>query len=378
MRTTFLILTFFCLATSLFGQSAIITEISYDNNYDQDDPFGIDSIEYVEIYIGGSPPVDPTSWKIVSYDASSSNPANAEVAFVKDLTDAIPIPGSDPGYYVIEFVDSTFFGFPIGGIRDGMDGIALVEIGTPNIVHDFWRYETCDDFTAVDGPAAGAVSKPITQDRSRTCGDPGVSLVQMNSALCTCVTLQQNGFGDWELDTATPGFENPANVPVNLLFFNAVASTKNVQLSWATAQEVSNDYFSILHSTDGRSFNEIGRVIGRGDYNGESNYNFTTEKMSSGQHYFKLKQVDFDGNYEVFPVKSVKIDDEDIIVLYPSLATSEIRLTNVDDGTIFQLFDLQGQLIKEDSYNSTINISDLQSGIFILKVKDTVLKFAKI
>lgn len=381
MKPTLLLLSFFCFAATLFSQGHLITEIGYDNNYDQTGPFGIDSLEYVEIYVPDPQPTDPTSINIVTYNPSQSNSAIAEVGFVKTLNDAILTWDSGGGvYYVIEFPDSTYFGFPTAGINDGECGVALVEIGTPSIVHQFWRYETCEDFTAADGPAAGAISDPITTDFSRQCGSAGVLLIQMNSADCTCVSIQQNGFGDWEKGPYTsnvPPLENPSNVPVNLISFNAEAKGQNAHLNWVTAQEFSNDYFAILHSTDGRSYNEIGTVLGRGDYSGESNYDFTTEELSSGQHYFKLKQFDFNGNFEVLPIRTVKINDGTTIELYPSLVTDEITLTNVEPGSIYQLFDLQGKLIKEDTYTSTINASELVSGKYVLKINNLGFKFFK-
>ena len=100
------------------------------------------------------------------------------------------------------------------------------------------------NFVKTSGYAAANIN-PDNSDQS-FFADGSIGWV---AAKTWAAQLNYQGFSDWRLASATPGFENPFNVPVNLLFFNAVAKAKNVQLTWATAQEVSNDYFSILHST---------------------------------------------------------------------------------------------------------------------------------
>ena len=149
---------------SLSAQPPMITEISYDNSYDQDDPFGIDSIEFVEIYLPNPQPTDLSKWIVAAYDGDNSDNTVANWYKSRNLqTNTIfSQPTPNGMYYIVEFPDSTFFSFPIGGINDSDDGIALIEEGTPNIVHQFWRYESCVAFTAADGPAMGASSSSIT------------------------------------------------------------------------------------------------------------------------------------------------------------------------------------------------------------------------
>ncbi len=365
----------------VLSQGPLITEISYDNNYDQALPFGIDSIEYVEIYLPNPQPVDLTSFKIVSYNEVSGTSTDAEVAFVKDLEDTLRTWNTPNGkYYVIEFVDSSFFGFPIGGIRDGDDGIALVEIASPNIVHQFWRYETCTDFTAIDGPALGAVSSPLTSDASQTCGTSGASLVQMNSALSTSRSLQQNGFGDWVLAEnsarAIP-LENPQNVPVDMMYFNIQNQSDQVTLNWATAQEFDNDYFVVYHSRNAKDFNELTRVDGKGNNSGKSKYSYQHRNPGLGIHYYKIRQVDFNGNYEDYPIKSIeRLDHVDVKAL-PVMIYNEFQLINVEIGTAYQIYNMNGQLVKNGAYNHWINISDLSSGIYSIVVKGQNIRIVK-
>ena len=368
-------------SATVFAQGPLITEIHYDNNYDQNQPFGIDSIEHVEIYLPDPQPTDLTSIKIITYNEVSGTPTEAEVAFTRDLEDTLRTWKTPNGmYYVIEFIDSSFFGFPSAGMRDGEDGVALVKVGAPNIVYQFWRYETCTDFTAIDGHAAGAVSDPITTDFSRTCGSSGVFLVQMNSALNTNRSIQQNGFGDWELElnsARTPPLENDSNVPVEMMFFRVNLDKDYTFLSWATAQEYNNDYFIISHSRDGKTFEDIGTVDGKGNYSGESRYDFRHYTQESGTHYYQIRQVDYDGKYEDFEIRSVEINNQKDIKATPSATHMDFQLTNVEQGTLITIFDLQGRQVIKQRYEDAVDVSSLTNGVYLVNVSNQVIRINK-
>lgn len=368
---------------SLSAQPPMITEISYDNNYDQDDPFGIDSIEYVEVYLPNPQPADLSQWRVVSYNASSSDNSVAEFEFTRDLLNNTIRSQATPNgmYYVVEFPDSTFFGFPLGGIRDGQDGLALVELGSPNTVYQFWRYETCDPFTAVDGPAMGATSNSITQDFSRVCGSPGASLVQMNSALQTDRTLQQNGFGDWYLGLNTSRMiplENAQNVPVELISFEGERRAKNVELTWSTASETNNDYFDVTHSSNGVEFTSIGRIKGTGESTAIQDYQFTHRNANAGFNYYRLIQHDFDGTQENVGQIVVKgLPDSDIYI-YPTRVSQELIIKGLERPSDASIYDISGNLITSFvNVQNTIDVSTLNNGMYFLKVGEQIMKFIK-
>jgi len=365
-----------------FSQGPLITEIHYDNNYDQYDPFGIDSIEHVEIYLPDPQPADLTSFQIITYNQIPGDTTMADVGYTRDLEDTLRTWKTPNGkYYVIEFVDSTFFGFPAAGINDGPHGVALVELGSPNIVHQFWRYETCEDFTAINGSAVGAISNPITTDFSRACGSSGVDLVQMNSAMATNRSIQQNGFGDWDamepISSRQAPLENNDNVPVEMMFFRVNLDKDYTFLSWATAQEFDNDYFIIYHSTDGKNFEEIGKVDGKGNYTGESRYDFRHYTQENGRHYYQIRQVDYNGQYEDFEIRSVLIDNQKDIIATPTATSANFKLTNIEQGTMITIFDFQGREVIKQRYEGAINVSDLANGVYQVKVNNQIIRIIK-
>jgi len=77
-------------------------------------------------------------------------------------------------------------------------------------------------------------------------------------------------------------------------------------LNWKVASQINNDYFSILHSLDGYNWKEIGRRDGAGNTNIELDYEFLDNEIQQGWNYYKLRQTDYDGNFEEFNAISLK------------------------------------------------------------------------
>ena len=113
--------------------------------------------------------------------------------------------------------------------------------------------------------------------------------------------LSDDGFDEIE-EYVNGGGSTP--LPVELLYFDASADN-SVLLSWATATEINNDYFSIERSEDGVNFYEIGKVNGNGDSNKEITYEFTDKFVLAPVEYYRLKQVDFDGQFELLDQRIV-------------------------------------------------------------------------
>ncbi|HXA01106.1 MAG TPA: discoidin domain-containing protein [Cytophagaceae bacterium] len=93
--------------------------------------------------------------------------------------------------------------------------------------------------------------------------------------------------------------------PVELISFTGKSENKGVQLQWATASEYNSNYFEVLKSSDGIHFNIIGYVNTSNKGNTLINYSYTDNDISSGNSYYKLVTVDFDGTRQESGVISV-------------------------------------------------------------------------
>ena len=97
-------------------------------------------------------------------------------------------------------------------------------------------------------------------------------------------------------------------LPIQLLNFNVKPNGNVVNISWSTAVEKNNDYFTIERSNDGNTFKEIEKIKGAGNSNSVLNYRTTDAHPLPGTSYYRLKQTDFNGTFTYSPVRMVNRD----------------------------------------------------------------------
>ncbi|MBV6513931.1 MAG: T9SS type A sorting domain-containing protein [Ignavibacteriales bacterium] len=105
-------------------------------------------------------------------------------------------------------------------------------------------------------------------------------------------------------DTATiyldkVSFNATEPLPVELVSFMATSEQNEVWLKWITVSELNNRGFEIERkSAAGSSWEKIGFVEGRGTVQGMTGYTFTDRPSVPGTYHYRLKQVDFSGEFE--------------------------------------------------------------------------------
>ena len=99
-------------------------------------------------------------------------------------------------------------------------------------------------------------------------------------------------------------------LPIELLSWNGYAKDDKIFLNWSTASQTNNEKFIIEkviinEELNTLSFSEIGEVQGAGNSNQVLHYTFVDYTPNYGVNYYRLKQVDFDGQYETFKIIAV-------------------------------------------------------------------------
>ncbi len=96
---------------------------------------------------------------------------------------------------------------------------------------------------------------------------------------------------------ATPCIDAPlsAPLPISLTGFTAQAVRGAVRLSWRTASELNNDYMVVERSADARHYTALGKIKGAGTTQEPQAYTFTDRHPLPGLQFYRLRQVDFDG-----------------------------------------------------------------------------------
>ncbi|GAB4500087.1 MAG: hypothetical protein OHK0019_38010 [Saprospiraceae bacterium] len=164
-------------------------------------------------------------------------------------------------------------------------------------------------------------------------------------------------------------------LPIILVEFKATYNN-SVLLTWRTATETSNDFFSIERSADGRNFTETGRMPGSGTTAEPQDYRFTDDSPLPGLNYYRLRQVDFDGQFSYSKVVSVRVSEASGIRLYPSPATDVLNLQwekPAAENTVWEIFDLAGRLLQSGEFlaenpDFKINVAALPEGIYHLRL----------
>jgi photosystem II stability/assembly factor-like uncharacterized protein len=103
-------------------------------------------------------------------------------------------------------------------------------------------------------------------------------------------------------------------IPVELISFSGRSENNNIVLNWSTATELNNRGFEIqrrasLNPSEGGTFGEweaAGFVQGSGTTTEIRQYSFVDENVLPGAYVYRLKQIDFDGNYSYS--KSIEIN----------------------------------------------------------------------
>ena len=100
-------------------------------------------------------------------------------------------------------------------------------------------------------------------------------------------------------------YEPAVLMPIEMTMWTATSLEESVLLEWTTASEENNDYFAIERSIDGVTWKVLGNVGGAGTTSATHYYSFEDTKPVSGISYYRLKQVDFNGEYTYSSVKCI-------------------------------------------------------------------------
>lgn len=87
-------------------------------------------------------------------------------------------------------------------------------------------------------------------------------------------------------------------LPVQMISFKSRKEGVHNLLQWITASEKDSEKFEVERSLDGKNFKKIGEVRSVGTMNIVSNYEFKDYYPEASVVYYRLKQIDFNGEFE--------------------------------------------------------------------------------
>lgn len=169
-------------------------------------------------------------------------------------------------------------------------------------------------------------------------------------------------------------------LPVELVYFNGQKQGSSDLLEWSTQSEVNNDYFEIEASTNGLNFSRIGRVQGSGNSSQIKKYQFLNQNPLALTTYYRLRQVDYQGNYKYSKIISLSRKQEKTdILIYPNPAQHDFSINIPSefefDNVSIEITDLLGKRVdfrlvtlKQGSNQFIFNTSVYPSATYLVKV----------
>lgn len=192
------------------------------------------------------------------------------------------------------------------------------------------------------------------------------------------VNMASEGVDYEGCDCLSRGVLNPlvAALPINLLSFAGQYHKNNnsVELNWTTENEINNDRFDIMASTDGKNYVSIATQRGKGNSNQRQDYQYVDNKdisEKSKTHYYRLKQIDFDGEFSYSNIVAIHIDKDDDIHIYPN-PIKQGQLINIksENTTGFTLYNSIGQrVLRQETYNNnaiSLETKSLKDNIYFI------------
>ncbi|WP_201984344.1 T9SS type A sorting domain-containing protein [Hymenobacter rubidus] len=172
---------------------------------------------------------------------------------------------------------------------------------------------------------------------------------------------------------------NSRALPIELTAFSGqVLSSGQVLLTWSTAQELNNLRFDVQRSADGAAFSTIGEVAGSGTTATAHSYRFTdaTSLPSKGLTYYRLRQVDKDGDFHYSPVlallastKAARLTVE--LSPNPTQDVLHVLMAGPEGGQELTIYALSGKLLLHQlaEASATVSVQQLPAGMYLLQVR---------
>ena len=304
----------------------------------------------------------------------------------------ISAPGNVTTEYTAQYFATGYGNYTIDG-ASGLNNVSQLEYWTLDQLNNFdvqvklyWEDHNASGITDCDGAPDDLRIAHWSSGNSRWELDiDGVNLTGGCPSAGTAETnAVQPNYSPFTFSSKSATV-NP--LPINLVYFNARYNpdSRQADLDWATASESNNDFFTVERSADGVDFEEIGFTTGAGNSNSLMLYEDIDPFPLKGVSYYKLKQTDFDGQFEYSEIVAINILDIEAFRIWPNPADDMVEL-NLSEQVMYTLntsfnsvipsvsiIDRTGKLVMQQtieilSNTVLINTSNLSEGLYLISL----------
>ncbi len=175
---------------------------------------------------------------------------------------------------------------------------------------------------------------------------------------------------------ALVAYQNSSVLPLHLISFSGKKINSIIQLNWITENEINTSHFDIERSGNGIAFTKTGEVAAINS-SGRNEYTFTDVQPLNGINYYRLKQVDIDGQFTYSPVIRISNNGSELLfALSPNPAGNFISITYPGrrEKVSISIYDAQGRLVKQQTQKGELIINmplqQLVAGMYFIQISD--------
>lgn len=159
-------------------------------------------------------------------------------------------------------------------------------------------------------------------------------------------------------------------LPVELTHFSTTCEESEASIRWETATETNSAYFVVEKSRDGETWTVVKQVTAAGNSSAVRTYKVVDSERIHGVFYYRLVQVDFDGQKEIFGAFTATCNEytsEWSVYPNPNLGDFNIEINSSEkiEGAVLQLVDLMGKVV----FEKTLDISP-ETSLVSIKQKE--------
>ena len=178
-------------------------------------------------------------------------------------------------------------------------------------------------------------------------------------------------------------------VPVELSGFSVHSNNSDAILEWTTATESNNYGFEVQRSQNNPStFKKIGFIHGNGTTATPKHYRFVDKDLPNGKYYYRLKQIDYNGDYEFSDTIQISIGlpgefrldqnhpnpfNSSTMISYSLFKSGHVELTicNMNGQEVYRLVDeFQEAGVYNFNWNGiNFNGTKVTSGLYFYRIK---------
>jgi Secretion system C-terminal sorting domain len=171
---------------------------------------------------------------------------------------------------------------------------------------------------------------------------------------------------------------NSTNSPLPVTFLGFVARKNDngtTKLLWNVGEELNVNSYVAERSLNGTDFTAVGTVAA----GGKATYTLEDNQVMTETRFYRVKNVDADGRSKYTPIIKVTGKDRATgqIQLYPMPANDQVYVQHdkAPAKVNITIYNLEGRMIQQvqaipNTYQTSLNISKLMSGMYMIKYDD--------